>query len=270
MKTPINNPSPTDRMAYMRNAILTMIAMLLISGCSLSTSQPVDFPNHQSATSDNQTPNISAENEDLTSIPTPQTIKIQGSIGHPHIQLEGFPTTVQTGPDGCYQAEVPAPWSGTVRPVSDPLRFDPPERTYNDINTPAYHEDYQGHPRWITITGSTQQPGISIQGLPNSILTDAKGHYQAKVPSGWSGRIIPSQIDGEFLPAYRSYENLTSDLASQDFHPLVHPATEESPIVAATSLQPTLVSPPSHTTNLLRTVICMNDPDCQINLNPHP
>jgi len=59
--------------------------------------------------------------------------------------------------------------------------------------------------------------GVVMAGLPNELVTDAAGYYEAVVPHGWSGQVTPSATGYTFVPAARSYSDVGSDLVDQDF-----------------------------------------------------
>jgi len=53
--------------------------------------------------------------------------------------------------------------------------------------------------------------------LPGSPTTDASGYYEAIVDCGWSGTVTPTKTRYVFSPFRRSYTDLSSDQAGQDY-----------------------------------------------------
>jgi hypothetical protein len=49
------------------------------------------------------------------------------------------------------------------------------------------------------------------------VVTDANGQYALEVPPGWIGTITPSKGSALFIPASRSYVNVSTDLTNQNF-----------------------------------------------------
>src|SRR5581483_1073537 len=49
------------------------------------------------------------------------------------------------------------------------------------------------------------------------VLTDTNGFYSLEVPAGFSGTIRPSKDNWGFIPAARTYTNVTASAANQNF-----------------------------------------------------
>ena len=67
-----------------------------------------------------------------------------------------------------------------------------------------------------TISGSTGQPGVTMNGLPNTV-TNGNGDYSAVVKYGWKGTVTPVLAGFTFEPQYKSYPKVTSDQPNQDY-----------------------------------------------------
>jgi hypothetical protein len=75
------------------------------------------------------------------------------------------------------------------------------------------------------ICGSvTNYAGIGVSGVTISfsngggnVNTDASGRFFNTVPAGWSGTVTPTKTQYAFIPASRSYANVTTNLGNQDF-----------------------------------------------------
>ncbi|MBW7988667.1 MAG: type II secretion system protein GspD [Planctomycetes bacterium] len=68
----------------------------------------------------------------------------------------------------------------------------------------------------FTISGSTGQPGVTMNGLPNTV-TDGNGDYSAVVKYGWKGTVTPVLPGFTFEPQQTSYPKVTSDQTNQDY-----------------------------------------------------
>ncbi len=56
-----------------------------------------------------------------------------------------------------------------------------------------------------------------MEGLPGSPTTDASGYYEATVECSWSGIVVPTMTRYVFSPISRSYDDVGSDQAGQDY-----------------------------------------------------
>jgi uncharacterized delta-60 repeat protein len=72
-----------------------------------------------------------------------------------------------------------------------------------------------GHVRTENSTGI---PGVLLDGLPDSPITDATGYYSAStLTAGWSGLVTPQKTGYTFEPPSRSYSNVTVSLLNEDY-----------------------------------------------------
>lgn len=132
-----------------------------------------------------------------------------------------------TGPDGTYSLEVAYNWSGTVRPIKAGWTFQPVTRSYTNVTTSIPSEHYVGYRlgQKYTISGTVRQPdgtgipGVSLEFSNNggTVTTDDSGYYSNAVKHGWSGTVTPSLTGFTFVPASRSYTNVTSEKIYQDY-----------------------------------------------------
>lgn len=69
---------------------------------------------------------------------------------------------------------------------------------------------------WV-ISGYVREPnnapiaGVTMGGLPGSVVTDASGFYYGLVPDGWNGTVTPSKVGYVFQPASRTYTHVIYD-----------------------------------------------------------
>ncbi|HXP62695.1 MAG TPA: hypothetical protein VN829_19505 [Dongiaceae bacterium] len=78
----------------------------------------------------------------------------------------------------------------------------------------------------VTDTNGLPVPFVTLGAsatLPRGI-TDSNGLYSLEVPPSWSGTVTPAKAQAVFLPASRSYTNVTASLANQDFRMVTPPA----------------------------------------------
>jgi len=69
-----------------------------------------------------------------------------------------------------------------------------------------------------TVTrGGTGLAGVVMNGLTGNPTTDGSGVYTAQVNYGWSGTVTPTISGNAFIPASRTYSNVTSDQTTQDY-----------------------------------------------------
>ncbi len=143
-----------------------------------------------------------------------------------------------TNAQGEYALRVPCPWSGEVTCQHNQYTFDRTERKYTELKEDVVNQDFvvvagpddpeepddpdltnvvvsgrildaEGHP----VTGVS----LSATNDGGTATTDENGAYLFSVAQNWSGKITPSYQDYTFEPAERSYAELTSNSADQNF-----------------------------------------------------
>ncbi|MDP1624620.1 MAG: CARDB domain-containing protein [bacterium] len=70
------------------------------------------------------------------------------------------------------------------------------------------------------ISGNVGASGVTLSyfdGFAKTVTSDANGDYGIIVPSGWSGTVTPSKSGRTFIPASRTYTNVTTDLTGQNY-----------------------------------------------------
>jgi hypothetical protein len=72
-----------------------------------------------------------------------------------------------------------------------------------------------------TISGSAGVDGVTMRGLPGSVVTDLNGFYTATVDYGWSGTVTPYKEGYTFSPASKPYPKVTADMSNEDYVPTV-------------------------------------------------
>ena len=75
----------------------------------------------------------------------------------------------------------------------------------------------------VVTSAGTGIKGVELTGLPgmsgtgDPVITDDVGYYTGFVSSGWSGTVTPAKPGYTFVPTSRSYSNVTSDQAVQNY-----------------------------------------------------
>ncbi|KKK60751.1 hypothetical protein LCGC14_3021230, partial [marine sediment metagenome] len=68
------------------------------------------------------------------------------------------------------------------------------------------------------INGGLGLSEVVLNGLPGNPATDANGNYSAEMPAGWPGTVTPTKAGYTFSPSSRSYDNVISNQAGQDYN----------------------------------------------------
>ena len=72
-----------------------------------------------------------------------------------------------------------------------------------------------GEEKMLTISGSVGLPGVKMIGLADHkgrpVLSDQNGYYQAEIPKGWSGKVMPAKEGFVFEPEFIEYANVISN-----------------------------------------------------------
>jgi RHS repeat-associated protein len=140
------------------------------------------------------------------------------------VHVDGTPcnTTPASGMWGCI---VPSyNWSGTITLSMPGYIFTPASHTASNINTYITGFDFTASAAstvsgTVTLAGSPLA-GVAIAGSNGALcnaVTDATGQYTCSVLSGWSGTMTPTLAGHSFDPPSRSYTNVTTAQAAQDY-----------------------------------------------------
>lgn len=140
-----------------------------------------------------------------------------------YVNLTGLPGSPVTDESGDYSVEVDYGWSGTVTPVLAGYTFDPVSISYTDVQESHVNDDYTATLDQFTISGritngsGTGEPGVTLIGFPEAVVTDADGYYFGTVPYDWSVTIIPQSASLVFSPVSYVYTQVRADIPDQDF-----------------------------------------------------
>ncbi|MCK4372493.1 MAG: hypothetical protein KAW61_05070, partial [candidate division Zixibacteria bacterium] len=150
-------------------------------------------------------------------------VRTSGGTGILDVTMNGLPGSPTTNSSGFYTATVNPGWSGTVTPSKACYTFSPVSRSYSNVTSDQTSQNYTGSLQTYSISGQVNDdggvgiPDVVMTGLPGNPSTDSTGHYAGTVNCGWSGRVTPSKACYTFSPVSRSYTNVTSDQANQDY-----------------------------------------------------
>jgi hypothetical protein len=163
-------------------------------------------------------------------VATPMTSAISGyvktsmGLAIPGVAINGLPGYTTTDSFGFYSARVGCGWSGTARPSRYGYTFFPAFLPYGSVMADRTNQDYTGagadsviiSGRVTTFEGMAI-PGVTINGLPDTPITDATGFYSAKVSSGWSGIATPNLVGYAFTPPSVTYMHVSVDTPNQNY-----------------------------------------------------
>jgi hypothetical protein len=133
--------------------------------------------------------------------------------------------TTTTDFNGNYQQGVPHGWTGTITPAKSGYEFEPPVRTFENVNSHRPLQDYTAGGVSPVISGIIANlegvgiPGVTLDFSNNggTAGTDAEGRYNHAVESRWSGTVSLSKTGYTFSPAGGSYHRVRSDIPGQDY-----------------------------------------------------
>lgn len=145
------------------------------------------------------------------------TFQISGTTNMAGVMLKGFPDEPITDTNGYYTAIVPYGWSGKVAPEQTGYTFSPPGKSYTKVTSDYESQDYNPTIIELTISGSAGTSGVTMEGLPGNVVSDATGRYSAKVEFGWAGTVTPTKEGFSIDPPSQIFNPVTSDRLNQNF-----------------------------------------------------
>ncbi len=160
------------------------------------------------------------------------TYNISGNTGVGGVRLsylDGTDKTATSAGNGNYTIAVPSGWSGTVTPSKTGYSFSPTSIPYTDVLADQTSQNYTPTLVAYTISGNAGSAGITltytVNGVPQTVISDINGNYILAVPPGWSGTVVPSpQCAGHnsltrcnFTPGEMSYTNVQVNQSGQNY-----------------------------------------------------
>jgi type II secretory pathway component GspD/PulD (secretin) len=144
---------------------------------------------------------------------------LSGTVGIEGVDMRGL--NVKSGPDGQYSANVAHGWSGKVTPTLEGYGFTPTEIPYTKVVANQSGQDYVAKEIVVTIQGNAGQGNVVLEGLlgadGQTLISDSKGAYTAKVRFGQSLVIAPKKEGFTFKPENITVAKATRDLSMQNF-----------------------------------------------------
>ncbi len=146
-----------------------------------------------------------------------KTFTITGTTGMDGVAMKGLPGNPVTSEGGKYTATVDYGFGGTITPAKEGYTFEPASRTYAKITGDQANQSYTASLITLTISGTTGQSGVAMNGLPGNPVTDDKGDYSVTVNYGWTGTVTPTKEGYIFDPANKKYDPVAANQKSQDY-----------------------------------------------------
>ncbi len=144
-----------------------------------------------------------------------------------------------TNNSGYYTLIVSNGWSGTITPSKQGYTFSPSNRSYADVTSSQFSQDYTGNLITFTISGYVRDSANnSISGIKlnfsnygGSVTTESSGFYSHQVYYGWSGTVTPEKSGYTFTPSSQLYTNVTFNKSAQNYtgNPTAKPDIDVSP-----------------------------------------
>jgi Leucine-rich repeat (LRR) protein len=140
----------------------------------------------------------------------------------------------KTDARGLYTVTVIPGWSGTLTPVRTSYAFSPAAIEFSNVQSSFIDQNFTGsYTSTYTISGAIADeqnnplPGITLNGFPVPVTTDANGHYSTAVYANWSGTITPSDEQYTFTPGSIAVSPITTDLPGQNFTAAIITSADE-------------------------------------------
>ena len=146
-----------------------------------------------------------------------QTLTISGKVGMASVIMMGLPVELVTDQNGFYSATVEYGWSGTVTPTKEGYSFVPASKVYHNVTSNQANHNYTSKIITYTISGKVGIPGVLMQGLPRSPVTDERGYYTCTLNYGWAGTVKPVKEGYTFNPPRMSYTQVMRDQKKQNY-----------------------------------------------------
>jgi type II secretory pathway component GspD/PulD (secretin) len=139
------------------------------------------------------------------------TFRISGSTGMGGVVLKGLPNEPVSDSNGYYSVDVEYGTSWKITPEYAGYKFDPPSRDLTKVVADQPNMDFSASVIYLTISGKTGVPNVTLDGLPGNVTSDSTGAYSVKVEYGWSGAVTPTKEGYYFEPANQIYNAVTQD-----------------------------------------------------------
>ena len=133
--------------------------------------------------------------------------------------------TATTNSTGYYSQSVSYGYTGTATPSLSGWTFSQPSRSYTNVTSNLTNQNYTGTHNPVSISGYVRDgSGNGISGVAvtfsnsgGTTTTNSTGYYSQSVSYGYTGTATPSLSGWTFSQPSRSYTNVTSNLANQNY-----------------------------------------------------
>ena len=127
--------------------------------------------------------------------------------------------------NGTYFGTLPTGYSGTATLIGYGTDYTvvPTHRVYTSLVSNQSGQDYAITTNGFILSGALTEDGSPMVGIGvevttfGTVITNGAGTYSQSVNSGYNGTVIPHYANGSFVPALRTYTNVTSNKLNQDF-----------------------------------------------------
>jgi type II secretory pathway component GspD/PulD (secretin) len=144
------------------------------------------------------------------------TYKISGSTGMPGVVLKGLPNDPISDSNGYYSVDVEYGTSLKITPEYPGYKFDPPSRDFTKVVADQPNVDFAASVIFLTISGKTGVPNVTLNGLPGNVTSDSACTYSVQVEYGWSDSVTPTKEGYYFEPSTKVYNAVTQN-QKQDY-----------------------------------------------------
>lgn len=139
------------------------------------------------------------------------------------VTLNGLPGSPVTDASGNFSATVDYGFTGTVTPTKAGYAFQPETLSFADLTEDVTDAYFVGAAATVHVSGRITTAagagisGVTLRGLPGTVITNSTGYYSASVSYGFSGNVLPQHAAYVFEPSVRVYSALTTDQTLQDY-----------------------------------------------------
>lgn len=134
-----------------------------------------------------------------------------------HVSTDGGNRFDVTDAKGRYTILVDYGWSGTVGARKEGYIFKSAEHSYDPVIKDKMDQHFAAKLKTFTVSGTINQSGVVMKGLPGNPVTNKNGDYTAVVDYGWNDVVTPTKEGYAFGPANRIYDPVTMDLTNQSY-----------------------------------------------------
>ena len=163
--------------------------------------------------------------QNYTAVSSAVTFNISGNAGIGGATLsytDGTSKTATADGSGVNLLTVSNNWSGTVTPSKTGYTFSPVNKSYTNVTADQITQNYTATAILTDhiISGNAGIGGAALSyadGTSKTATADGSGVYSFTVSNNWSGVVTPSKTGYTFSPVNKSYTNVITDQAAQNY-----------------------------------------------------